>query len=520
MIKIPAKHLKISRKFLSQLLKTALGLAASAALTALAFQLNEESLTQSIISFVVFILITAILAKIAQRQLNSKSIVIRILSGLLFIVGTLTITFLLVAVAGGAQTSGDSSNMVQSFADTALVVIMLYSMVVAVFIYLRMVTTCFRLLKNLWQTSPEFYSGLIIMALLIIVATITPEFDTRDHRLLNITDTLTSRVERVEYYLGGETLLQCDQTEMVNDVSKSIVRVIGKFSEGSGVIIDDHGTIVTNYHVVAGEPSPTIVSPFYEKKFAQYVMTDRALDLAVLTINTPTSNFLEIDNYREFRLKPLDTVYSFGFPFGTNMAGRVTVQEGRFVSYRDNDDLHTDLSLQKGQSGGALVDRCGYLHGINQSTLAGASFSIANSVVRKAMEDASQRPSPVTAEVMLEFKETESPLEAIRAFYNYQSIRQLEKAYTLLSPSYLDGLSFDDWSQGYRDTIGVELITIEEMDNSQTIFLKFASFDLVGDQRVTRFFEGTWTTERAGEGWLLVKSSIVEVKNPEMGWFW
>ncbi|MDH5533445.1 MAG: serine protease [Candidatus Pacebacteria bacterium] len=346
-----------------------------------------------------------------------------------------------------------------------------------------------------------------------------------DSRIEQLND-LQSRVDRIENKLGGTDTLDCDKNQIIKDVSKSIVRVVGAYSEGSGVIIDNKGTIITNYHVVNGEPSPKIVFSDYSKITAEYVAVDKDVDLALLKIDTETPNYIDLSQkklYLLYTLQPLDTVYSFGFPLGTDIAGDVTVQEGHFASLRTDagvDYIHTDLSLQGGQSGGALTDVCGNLIGINQLTLSGASFSISNYTVYEFLESSMEKENPLEDVTTISFLEDESALEAVRAFYNYQVVHQLEKAYQLLSDDFLDGISYEDWIKGYADVVGIELISIEETDQENVVEFKMESIDLVYQDRVSKYFEGTWEVENKDGLWELNKPSIKQVEDPSWDWFY
>lgn len=334
---------------------------------------------------------------------------------------------------------------------------------------------------------------------------------------------LLERINRIEKHMGGEKALSCDKDEIVRNVSKNIVRVVGVFSEGSGVVIENDGTIITNYHVVAGEPSPKIVFSDYSKYPAIYIGVDKHLDLAVLKIDKSTPDYLSFGDVAPFTLAPLTPVYSFGFPLGTDIVGGVTVQEGKFVSMRTMegvDYLHTDLSLQEGQSGGALTDVCGNLLGLNQSSLAGASFSISNIDLFTSVFKLMNSEFDQTDIDIIEFKENESALEAVRAFYNYQVIHQLEKSFNLLAESYLDGLSFEKWSEGYENVVGIDLIAITQEDANNTIYVKFVSTDLEGSSKVHRYFEGTWQTEKIDDQWKLIKPKIKQIDDPDWAWFY
>jgi S1-C subfamily serine protease len=465
-------------------------------------------------------ILTIMLLPVARAWINIGSKTLNILA---FLIGNLTLAAFVYEAFSEPSLVSDSTSytLTEAFLFATFLVSIVLFITTTLLLYLRTIKLIFaKYLKGNLET-------VIVLGAIVLLFDVLPtgaqQYSSYQLEKQNMAD-LLDRITRIEKHMGGEKVLNCDQAETVSNVSKSIVRVVGVFSEGSGVVIYNNGTIITNYHVVAGEPAPKIVFSDYSKYPATYIGVDKHLDLAVLKIDKQTPDYLTFGETAPFTLSPLTPVYSFGFPLGTDIVGGVTVQEGKFVSMRTMegvDYLHTDLSLQQGQSGGALTDVCGNLLGLNQSSLAGASFSISNIDLFTSVISLIRSDFDETDIDIIEFKENESALEAVRAFYNYQVIHQLEKSYNLLAKSYLDGRSFEKWSQGYENVVGIDLIRIEEEDEkSNTIYVKFVSTDLEGSSKIRRYFEGTWKTEKIDGEWKLIKPNIKQVEDPEWRWFY
>ena len=145
-------------------------------------------------------------------------------------------------------------------------------------------------------------------------------------------------------------------------------------SLGSGFIISADGYVVTNNHVISGEPGSnaqigaiTVILPDRTEYKATLVGRDISSDLAVLKIeakNLPYVNFGD-----STRTRVGDWVVAIGNPFGlggTVTAGivsalhRVTGQGGANDRY-----IQTDASINRGNSGGPMFDMNGNVIGIN-----------------------------------------------------------------------------------------------------------------------------------------------------------
>jgi serine protease Do len=145
-------------------------------------------------------------------------------------------------------------------------------------------------------------------------------------------------------------------------------------SLGSGFIISADGYIVTNNHVVSGEPGSnaevsaiTVIMPDRTEYKAKLVGRDPTSDLAVLKIEANNLPFVKFGDSTRTRVG--DWIVAIGNPFGlggTVTAGivsalhRVTGQGGANDRY-----IQTDASINRGNSGGPMFDMNGNVIGIN-----------------------------------------------------------------------------------------------------------------------------------------------------------
>src|SRR2546421_4919442 len=134
---------------------------------------------------------------------------------------------------------------------------------------------------------------------------------------------------------------------------------------GSGVIIDANGTILTNNHVVEGAEKITVQMSDNKVYDAKVVGTDEPSDLAVVKIEAGNLPYLTLGNSDNVRVG--DIVLAIGNPLGigqTVTAGSISAK-GRRTGLSDSssfeDFLQTDAPINRGNSGGALVNLNGEL---------------------------------------------------------------------------------------------------------------------------------------------------------------
>ena len=141
-----------------------------------------------------------------------------------------------------------------------------------------------------------------------------------------------------------------------------------KTSLGSGVILSSDGYILTNQHVV-GDNTLRVTTELYDgRKFnAQLVGIDKGTDLAVLKIEDSDSPFPSIEIEDSDKVMIGDIVLAIGNPYGLGQSVSMGIVSatGREFDNPYSNYIQTDASINRGNSGGALIDSKGRLIGIN-----------------------------------------------------------------------------------------------------------------------------------------------------------
>ena len=166
-----------------------------------------------------------------------------------------------------------------------------------------------------------------------------------------------------------ENRLQDEREIDFDKVSTSIVTIEsvnnrGK-SFGSGVIISDDGYIITAFHVLSGNLSTVKISG--KSYLANLIGFDEYADLAVLKINERDLEYIEFSD--DAALQIGQTVYAVGNPYnlGTSVSRGILSATGRNFGNPYLDIIQTDAAINKGNSGGALVNDRGQLIGLSTS---------------------------------------------------------------------------------------------------------------------------------------------------------
>ena len=140
---------------------------------------------------------------------------------------------------------------------------------------------------------------------------------------------------------------------------------------GSGVIVDERGYIVTNYHVVKGLQKIQVTT-FDEKLYheVEFVSYDPKTDLALLKVE-PISPMVPIRFGRIDEVYVCEDVMAIGNPFGYSGAAARGIVSGlnrpltslETASY--DSVIQTDAAINPGNSGGPLINLDGEMIGIN-----------------------------------------------------------------------------------------------------------------------------------------------------------
>lgn len=166
---------------------------------------------------------------------------------------------------------------------------------------------------------------------------------------------------------------------------------------GSGVIISPDGYIVTNNHVIDNASEIEVVLNNNQSYDAELVGTDPKTDIALLKIKS--ENDLPYIPFADSNaIKVGEWVLAVGNPFNltsTVTAGIVSAKARNLNEFDGNPQsfIQTDAAVNRGNSGGALVNVNGELVGINTAissqtgAFIGYSFAVPSNITRKVVED-------------------------------------------------------------------------------------------------------------------------------------
>jgi S1-C subfamily serine protease len=178
---------------------------------------------------------------------------------------------------------------------------------------------------------------------------------------------------------------------------------------GTGFVWDEHGHIVTNFHVIANSMSQAeqkkavalVTVADDPKRYEAYMVGFAAYkDLAVLKIDVPSARMLRpLALGSSHDLKVGQRVYAIGNPFGfdRSMTTGIISALGREIESvlrtTITDVIQSDAAINPGNSGGPLLDSSGRLIGVNTAIYsqsggsAGISFAIPVDTVLKFVPD-------------------------------------------------------------------------------------------------------------------------------------
>jgi S1-C subfamily serine protease len=182
--------------------------------------------------------------------------------------------------------------------------------------------------------------------------------------------------------------------------------------EGSGIVIDRQGHILTNFHVVedANEIQVTLFdNNTYE---ADPVGTDPATDIAVLKIDAPADTLYPVSFGDSSRLLVGQRAYAIGNPFGldrTLSTGIISSLNrslpARGTSRSIKQIIQVDMAINPGNSGGPLLDSRGRMIGMNTAIAtktgesAGVGFAIPVNTISRIVPELMRDGRVVRADI-------------------------------------------------------------------------------------------------------------------------
>lgn len=169
----------------------------------------------------------------------------------------------------------------------------------------------------------------------------------------------------------------------------------GGTSLGSGFVISDDGYVLTNFHVIDGADKVTVTLSDRREFQAEVVGSDEQYDVAVLKIKADGLRWLRAGNSKS--VEPGQWVVAIGSPFGldhsvtagiVSAVGRANPYSGQqYVPF-----IQTDVAINRGNSGGPLLNTSGEVVGINSQIFSnsggfmGVSFAIPIDLAMSAVD--------------------------------------------------------------------------------------------------------------------------------------
>jgi S1-C subfamily serine protease len=175
-----------------------------------------------------------------------------------------------------------------------------------------------------------------------------------------VTSTIVQKTESPFNLFGGESQRQGQAT-------------------GSGIVIDQNGTILTNYHVVENAIKVTVSLEKGKTVNAQVVGKDPSNDLAVLRIHPDGLTLRPLTLGNSSGAQVGDPVLAIGNPFDlerTLTTGVISALQRQITApngFAIDNVLQTDAPINPGNSGGPLLDASGRVIGINSQIETGGS---------------------------------------------------------------------------------------------------------------------------------------------------
>lgn len=205
---------------------------------------------------------------------------------------------------------------------------------------------------------------------------------------------------------------------VVQQVLPAVVNVVSDRGEGTGFIVREDGIIVTNFHVVEGSSSITVItsdeSP--DRYSARVIGGDQQADLAVLDIDAeglPTVSLGDSDQL-DLGQQVVAIGYALGLEGGPSVTAGIVSSLSRQITVADpscgdnctngqrvyTNVVQTDAAINPGNSGGPLVDLAGNVVGINTAGTTDAEnvgFSIQINSVKETIFQAAENPDAPVA---------------------------------------------------------------------------------------------------------------------------
>ena len=252
--------------------------------------------------------------------------------------------------------------------------------------------------------------------------------------------------------------------EKARDATVLIANTATEGGMGSGVVIDDAGLVLTNYHVI--HRAEKLVVWFYDQTnsnsyTADVVAIDPVADLALIRMNLPQhqlpTTYLKIEPTKWFIAQE---VAAIGHPMGiqwTVSLGHIshTDRTGRVTPYVAT--LQHSAEIHRGNSGGPLINNKGDVVGINTYLLmpdrkwSGIAYAVRGDIVEWSVNQMIERGETFYPALRLKVRQL-----------NEWGIEYLEKAYPEFKPpiNVYGMIVLEIEAGGYAEVNGIQKLDV------------------------------------------------------------
>ena len=289
-------------------------------------------------------------------------------------------------------------------------------------------------------------------------------------------------------------------------------------SAGSGFLIDKaNGIIITNAHVVSYSPALNRVNFKYSNPVqSKQAYIDTELDLALLKIDPKSipNNAVEAKLHCKNDYKQGQSVVAFGHPAGKDF----TITRGIISAVRFESDffesIQTDAAINRGNSGGALIDvNTGLVVGINSfgaTENQGLNFALPSYTVCKVVDLFKNKkdPSPLNFNVI--FANNKEQGKFLKVSEVLTSDNQLKVGDEIIQ---IDGVKIENPTQLSHETRGKTNVTLKIIRDTkeQELKLNLKSKGSV-TERVGLMFSNVIISDKASSTRLAINQRMANPK--------
>ena len=232
--------------------------------------------------------------------------------------------------------------------------------------------------KNISRFSNLFFLFTVFLFFFLSPVTVTALQDFQSNEPHSFVSNVASKVSPSVVRIDIEREIQTDQYEsdLIDPLLRDLLGDLGTFprkerGQGSGVIIDSSGLILTNAHVVERVDNVIITLQNGNQVDGEVVGTDQITDLALVKIKEfPGLESAKLGNSEEIQVG--DWAIALGTPYGLESTVTLGIvsslhRDINTLGFSDKrlDLIQTDAAINPGNSGGPLINSNGEVIGIN-----------------------------------------------------------------------------------------------------------------------------------------------------------